>query len=387
MIGALVSEGRRLLAREYPDFVAGQGSASLDEGYLPVFTFHTLEPGDFEAKLRRLSDDGYRTISLDRALAHVRGDERAPPRSVVLTIDDGRLSTWTVGCPLLRRHGMCAAAFVIPGFADEGPPRPTLDDGDATGGTGRPLTEERDAATALRWSEIERLHASDAISVQSHTWTHRRVTVSRRLRGFVTPDAARARYDLPAPADASTPGAADDRGWTLGAPIFEHAPILSRSSALEPPDALMQTCADRVRRGGGEAFFRRAGWRRELRSLVEGFEGEFRVVGLEPHQRREVVAAREALERRLGASAARHLCLPSGEGSEPAVRLARKCGHASMLWGHVPESGSNRPGSDPFRIGRLKHDYIARLPGSGRRSLAAVLAAKTVRRLHGRTGY
>jgi peptidoglycan/xylan/chitin deacetylase (PgdA/CDA1 family) len=385
--GSLRTEAARLFTGAYPDFVYGREPDPGGRDYLPVFTFHTLEPADFEAKLRHLRDNGYRTVTLDRAVAHVRGEERAPPKSVVLTVDDGRLSTWTVGRPLLRRYGMHAAAFVIPAFLGDGPPRPTLDDGEPGGGSGAPLGEARDLRTTLRWSEVEALHGSDAVDVQSHTWMHKRVTVSRRLEGFVTPDGNGALYDLPCPADAATPEDARERAWSPGAPVFEHAPILEIPTALEPPADLVRACTDRVREEGGEAFFRRAGWRRELRDVVESHDGEFRPVDLEPHQAREVEASRDALRRRLDGAAVRHLCFPSGRGSDRAVRLARDAGYDSAFWGHLPAGRTNRPGGDPYRIGRVKHDYVFRLPGSGRRSLLRVVAGKAARRLRGETGY
>ncbi|MFW6193096.1 MAG: polysaccharide deacetylase family protein [Gemmatimonadota bacterium] len=387
MIESLRLEATRLWQGTYPRFVCAREPGPPAGDYLPVFTFHTLEPGDFEDKLRYLRDNGYRTITLEQAVAHVRGDEPAAPRSVLLTIDDGRLSTWSVGRPLLRRFGMHAAAFVIAGFLEDGPPRPTLDDGDPTGGTGAALSEDRDRMTVLRWSEVEALHASDAVDVQSHTWMHKRVSVSRRLEGFVTPDDGRASYDVPCPARASSAAEARDPAWEPGAPIFEHAPILAVPTALEPPVSLLRACTDRARQEGGEAFFRRSGWRRELRRVVEACDDDFRRVDLEPHQRRELVASREALGRRLGGPGARHLCLPSGQASDRSVRLARESGYVSTLWGHLPAGRTNRPGADPHRIGRLKHDYVHRLPGSGRRGLLRVLAEKAGRRIRGDTGY
>lgn len=387
MIEVLQAEAARLFRGDYPDFVHGRESGPPGAGYLPVFTFHTLEPEDFEAKLLYLRENGYRTLTLDEALAHVRGEEPAAPGSVVLTVDDGRLSTWTVGLPLLRRHGMHAAAFLIVGLLGDGPARPTLDQGDPAGGTDAPLDEGRDRRTALRWAEVEQLHASDAVEVQSHTWMHRRVTVSRRLRGFVTPDDGTSPYDLPCRAATETPEEARETAWAPGAPIFEHAPILSVSEAVEPPAGLIRSCVDRVREGGGDHFFTRSGWRRELRRIVEEHDGDFRRVELEPHQRRELVTSRRVLNRRLAGADVRHLCLPSGRGSERAARLAREAGYESMLWGPLPADRGNRPGSDPFRIGRIKHDYLHRLPGDGRRSFLGVMADKVRRRLLGDTGY
>jgi hypothetical protein len=89
------------------------------------------------------------------------------------------------------------------------------------------------------------------------------------------------------------------------------------------------------------------------------------------------------IEERLPGHRVRHLCLPYTIGSAQAVRAAREVGYATCFWGVLPDRSSNRPGEDPYRCPRLKADYICRLPGRGRRSLAAVLTHKLRRRVSG----
>ena len=380
-------ELRRLFGGAYPSFVtswSGNGS----ERYLPVFTFHTLRPREFSEQLRHLDRNGFSTVSLRRAARHLTGGAPAPERSVVLTIDDGRLSTWTVGMPLLRRFGMEATAFVIPGYLEEGARRPTLEDGDASGGTGRRLDEHRDRRSMLRWSEVEALHESESVRVESHSLTHKRVPVSSRIVGFVPPRPGTALFDLPLPLEVDPISPAAELFRRPGAPLFEHRPLLATSRAVDPPRSLIRACVERVEREGPGRFFRRSDWRRQLLGLVENTrDGPYREVETLPWQRRELRESRDWLERRLPDKTVTHFCFPSGAGSERTLRLAREEGYATTCWGFRSGREANRPGASPYRIERLKHDYLFRLPGEGRRSLGRVLCRKTIRRLRGRTGY
>lgn len=381
-------EAGRLLGRRYPGFVYARDPDEVGSDYLPVFTFHTLEPADFEGKLRYLSDNGYRTLSLDRVLAHIEGQERAPPRSVALTIDDGRLSTWSVGLPLLSRYGMKATAFVIPGYLGDGAPRSTVSTDASSSGPEASVSESRDRQTFLRWSEVRELHRSRHVSIESHTMLHRRVTVSRELVGFLRPDMDVPRFDIPLPPNRRDGWTSADLRERLGAPIYGHDAVLGTGRALRVPDAAVDRCTALVRREGDEEFFRSRGWRRRLDREVETVQDrEFEPYDTEDLQRDELRRARSALEDRLEGKQVRHLCLPSGRSSERAVRLAEEVGYRSALEGLVKNGDPNRPGSDPMAVERLKHDFIYRLPGDGRRSLVELIIRKSLRRLRGDTGH
>jgi len=83
----------------------------------------------------------------------------------------------------------------------------------------------------------------------------------------------------------------------------------------------------------------------------------------------------------------RHISFPWGAGSKIAVKLLKKGGYVSAYWRISPHRSVNKPGDDPFRIVRLKHDYIYRLPGRGRKSLPEIFGFKLFRRVTGKIDY
>lgn len=383
-------EIRATFSRDTPAFVRG-GSPEEDEGYLPIFCFHTLEPERFEAQLRFLSANGYRAVLLDDGVRWMRGEGTLPERAVVLTIDDGRLSTYSVGLPLLERWDACATAFVIPGLLEDGAPRATLTDAQAGRATTAEVApgERKDATTVLRWSEIERLHASGRVAIESHTWLHRRVGIAANVVDFLTPNHANAmRYEIPLDADAV-------EGWSptrieeaLGTPLLESASLLAADHEYRVPDEEIERVRERVRREGGAAFFDPRGrWRRALAEERARCARAVRRLDPIPHRAFELSHARRALEERLPGKRVRHLCLPRGDGAADSARLAAETGHDSVAWGALPAGISNRRGADPLRLARLKHDFVERLPGDGRVSLLEVMRRKLARRIVGERGW
>lgn len=144
-----------------PQFVLARWPRELGSS-VPVFCYHVVDPDDFEQDLDFLSRNGYAPISADALLDHLEGRRRAPKRAVVLTIDDGARNLYEVAFPLLKRHGMTAVAFVAPRFHGDLP-------------ADSPAESPPDALRPLRWSEIQEMHSSGVIDVQSHTYEHRYV--------------------------------------------------------------------------------------------------------------------------------------------------------------------------------------------------------------------
>ena len=117
----------------------------------------------FRAQMAFLSALRYRVLGFEEALELLYSGERIPPRSVVLTFDDGYENFREYALPVLRRRGFPAVVYAVAGllgrpsvwFEREGRPAPPLM-----------------GAGALR--EIAR----EGITVGSHGLTH------RRLRGL-----------------------------------------------------------------------------------------------------------------------------------------------------------------------------------------------------------
>ena len=169
---------------------------------------------DFEAQLRYLRDHNYAIIPLNRLREFLDGAAELPAKAVVLTIDDGYRSTYTVAYPLLQKYAAPASLFVYSDFVGSG--------------------------EALTWSQVTELANSSLIDIQAHSKTH--ADMSQREHG--ESDAAYQRrlaqeFDVPRdlltaragvhptafayPYGAASPAvlaAAHRTGWKLGLTVF-----------------------------------------------------------------------------------------------------------------------------------------------------------------------
>lgn len=84
-------------------------------GPLPHNHRRLLVPADLFEQQLRLLRDSFQPISLAELLAYRAARRAPPPRSVVLTFDDGYRNVLTSALPLLQRYGMPASLFVVTG--------------------------------------------------------------------------------------------------------------------------------------------------------------------------------------------------------------------------------------------------------------------------------
>jgi peptidoglycan/xylan/chitin deacetylase (PgdA/CDA1 family) len=133
---------------------------------LPVLTFHAIDdlpsPISFSSSLfggalASLHAQGFRTLELRDAVESLRRDEALPPRSVVLTFDDGYRSAYTEAFPVLARYCMTATIFLATG--DRPPTSP---------GERLPRMQAREM---LSWSEIREMRSA-GLTFGAHTMTH-----------------------------------------------------------------------------------------------------------------------------------------------------------------------------------------------------------------------
>jgi hypothetical protein len=119
---------------------------------VPVLLYHRLAPSsddlgvapaDFEAEMQRLHDLGFEAISLDQYVRFLRGDTAGlPPRPILITFDDGYLSSLTVADPILARYDWEAAMYIPTG---------------AVGLPGR-----------LTWDQLRQMEASGRWQIDEH---------------------------------------------------------------------------------------------------------------------------------------------------------------------------------------------------------------------------
>jgi hypothetical protein len=386
---ALIKNGpevRALLTGGMPSFVTG--SAADDR--VPVFFFHRVGPERFEAQLRYLRANGYRMLDADELEARLRGEPgRDVGREVALTFDDATWTFWTYAFPLLRRYDAKAILFAIPGLVPEDPTtHPSLADAwdghsslaeVAARGTVQPL---------CTWRELQAMHASGMVDIQSHSLTHSLIPVSARVRDFVHPG-----FDAGSYANADLPLSSLDeperpeRKLRLGAPVFEAASRLGpRPRFLEDPE-LTSALTRHVEAHGGTAFFKQPAWCRELCGVLAAWPAERRGSFERPADgreamRRELVRSKALLEEHLPGKAVRHFCYPWFESCALADGLAAEAGYRTVHGGIDTKAGD--PCALPLRIQRISEEYLFRLPGEGRGGITRVWIDR-VRGLAGRT--
>jgi len=339
----VLDAGRLLLdlVTRDPSFVRG-GHPRLGE--IPVFTFHSLEPQSFERKMHFLIEAGYQAIGMVAYLDALRGLHPAPAKSVLITIDDGRATTWTVGYPTLKRLGMRATAFLVSSAVhDSDEVSKTIADVRESDRTPLMSRDESADRPFVTWGEVRAMR--DVIDIESHTHLHARIPVGEEPSGVVT--------------------AAMGSGYgEFDCPFVPHGGHTVRGGALPLGRALP---ASAPRLSGRPAFLAAAGRYETAAETSEAL-------------RFDLGEARRLIREKTGAEATT-VCYPWHVYSEAAKRIAREEGYVAGFAGKAASGPAvSGPDADPFEIARIGEDYVERLPGPGRRSILSILLEKQRRR-------
>src|SRR5690606_26714274 len=144
----------------------------------PVDGMITTSPANFEHQLQWLQRHGYRSLTCDEFAAHLDGTP-APPRSVLITFDDGYLDNWVYAHPLLKRYGFHGVIFLVTSWIGDGPVRAQLGAGELPQTPSHKECEDciaqgRADDVMLRWREIDAMRADGVFEFHSHTHTHTR---------------------------------------------------------------------------------------------------------------------------------------------------------------------------------------------------------------------
>jgi peptidoglycan/xylan/chitin deacetylase (PgdA/CDA1 family) len=106
--------------------------------------WYAVTADQFHQQMEHLSRAGYATCLLGEFLA-----QKVPPKSVILTFDDGHESNFVVALPILQRFGLRAEFFVTVSHIGQ--------------------------SGFMTWEQLRRLHDA-GMSVQSHGLHHRPLT-------------------------------------------------------------------------------------------------------------------------------------------------------------------------------------------------------------------
>ena len=109
-----------------------------------------IRPAEFEAQMKMLHDKKIPVIGMQDFLAWKRGGKNIPPRSAIITFDDGWKSQYDVAWPILKRYGYPLTLFIY----TEGVR------GGSLGGGG-----------AISWDQLAELR-DEGVDIEAHSETH-----------------------------------------------------------------------------------------------------------------------------------------------------------------------------------------------------------------------
>jgi peptidoglycan/xylan/chitin deacetylase (PgdA/CDA1 family) len=331
---------------------------------VPVFMFHSVDEVTFTTQMEYLHRNGYQSLTLKEFMSFLGGGRLAKEKPVLLTFDDGDRSWYEVARPLLQRYGFTGVGFLVTHYLQEEDP---------------PAQDRH----WLSWPEAREMERSGVMDMQSHTHYHDNIFISPSLADFHHPALEINPLGLDHPWIVAN-GTRSNR-LPYGTPIHRFTSrFAGRPRFLDNPDVRL-ACVDWVEQRGGRDFFLHSGWRKELHQRHRQALAKYGSGAYEPaRDRRQAIAddlqlAQRALVEHLQKEV-RHLCYPQGLGSSLAVELSQEAGYTSNFWVITPQRNTNRAGDSPLYVPRIKDDYIFRLPGRGRLTLAQVFAQKLRRR-------
>src|SRR5436189_5478556 len=132
-----------------------------------------ITPAAFEAQMKELKDRGITVISMQDLLAWKRGEKNIPPRSAVITFDDGWKSQYEVAWPIMKKYGYPFTLFIY----TEGVRGGSLGGGEA-----------------ITWEQLADLRDNGA-DIQAHTATHQDLREGHAIT-VIEPGGKRSRKKL-----------------------------------------------------------------------------------------------------------------------------------------------------------------------------------------------
>ncbi len=107
----------------------------------------------FESQMAYLHHQGYRVIHLADIYDFLQGQGSLPKKAVVITIDDGFKSTYTIAYPILKKYGFPVTLFVYSNFIS--------------------------LPGSLSWNQMSEMVNSTLVDIQSHLKTHANLALAQ----------------------------------------------------------------------------------------------------------------------------------------------------------------------------------------------------------------
>lgn len=390
---------RRLTAKRRPNFFYKDVGA--DQLGIPVFTYHSVgsratpdsvTPAEFERHMAYLAQTGYHTLHADELYHHLVSGRPLPPKSVLLTFDDGRATLWTIAYPILQKYHLKAVSFLVPATMQATGVRPNLNDYNAGQSVSMDALTNADLSDtpAITWDEARQMHAGGLIDFQSHTFQHTLIFYTPEITDFINPTFRFGYHNYAVPVirygDA-------DRLYTrprIGTPIYRYQSRMGAARRFFDDETLREACVDYVEQNGSEIFFNNPRWRTQLTQFAAEYRRQHSLRELFETEAEQAQAIRHSLncskqliEGNLPQHTVRHISYPWHRYSALANCLAGETGYVSAFIDINPQKPFpvwndpypvqkilpvNEYGDDPYQISRIdaRDNAVLSLPGRER---------------------
>jgi len=134
---------------------------------VPILVYHqfsndysdklTVKTENFYEQMVYLKKNGYTVIGLDQLLDFMEFKSPLPEKAIVITIDDGWISTYEIAYPILKKFGFSATLFVYTDFIE--------------------------GEKAMNWSQLKEM-AENGFDVQSHTHSYQSLAMIKENESF-----------------------------------------------------------------------------------------------------------------------------------------------------------------------------------------------------------
>lgn len=79
----------------------------------PSDNIYYLSPAEFQKQMYLLHEWGYTTISVELLVTAIRDGALLPPKPIILTFDDGTISTFTNALPIMQKYNFTGTSYVV----------------------------------------------------------------------------------------------------------------------------------------------------------------------------------------------------------------------------------------------------------------------------------
>jgi Predicted xylanase/chitin deacetylase len=145
---------------------------------VPILMYHEVKydnpgkdsilPYELEGDLKYLKSSGYHAVTMNQLIDYVYRGTPLPEKPVILSFDDGYLSTYVFVRPLLQKYGERIVLSIIGKSTDDFSQKPSTD-----------------ITTHMTWNQINEMKDAGLAEIQNHTYnmhkiTHRRYGCGRK---------------------------------------------------------------------------------------------------------------------------------------------------------------------------------------------------------------